>query len=181
MLFKPFDYYIMRPPEEVRLLCLDLVDRLLRSGRQLGEVSESGEIIESQISKTNWNYDEVEDKSTLQLKMFFYDHLLEFYATHLKRRHRKDFDMKKIWYQVYKANSGDYHNWHDHLPTPSLSHVWYLKLPKGYGTEFKINGKVIKPRVKEGDLLVFPPDVLHRSPPNVSNQDKVIVSFNTHW
>jgi len=181
MLFKPFDYYIMRPPEKVRLMCLDLVKNLSISGNKLGEISSTGKVLESQISKTNWNNEPIEDNSTIQLKYFFFEYLVEFYAKNLKREHKKDFDIKKIWYQIYKAKSGDYHDWHDHMPTPNLSQVWYLKLPKGYGTEFKVNNKIIKPKVREGDLLVFTPDVIHRSPCNNSNEDKIIVSFNTHW
>ena len=56
-----------------------------------------------------------------------------------------------------------------------------MKLPDGYGTEFKINDRIIRPKVKEGDLLVFPPDVLHRSPENTSGEEKIIISFNTAW
>lgn len=180
---KPFDYYIMRPPERVRLMFLELISELKETGNQLGEISEDGRIMESQISYTNWKDSGVSDSdpATIKLKYFFYDYLLEFYASNLKKRHKKDFDMDAIWYQIYDSDKKDYHYWHDHAPSPSLSHVWYLKLPDGYGTEFKINDKIIRPKVKEGDLLVFPPDVLHRSPENTSGEEKIIISFNTAW
>jgi hypothetical protein len=180
---KPFDYYIMRPPEKVRLVFLELISDLRKTGNQLGEVSKDGLTIESQISRTNWKDGEVsdEDPATVKLKYFYYNYLLEFYATNLKKRHKKDFDMNTIWYQIYDPNKKDFHDWHDHMPHASLCHVWYLKLPNGYGTEFRINDKIIRPKVKEGDLLVFPPNIFHRSPENTSKKEKIILSFNTVW
>lgn len=179
MLFKKFDYYIMRPPNRVRLMCLDVIKQV--DGKELVEDRSDTEIIQSKISETNWNGEEPDNHSTVVMKHFFYQELLPFYAKHLEKRHRKNFEVIKVWYQIYKARSGSYHNWHNHIPGSNISNIWYLKLPNGCGTEFKVNGKTIKPRVREGDLLVFPSDVIHRSPENYSDEDKVIVSYNTIW
>lgn len=85
------------------------------------------------------------------------------------------------WFQQYKKT--DTHGWHDHLRSGGavLSIVYYLELPKGSpGTEFRdpYTGRVHRPRVKEGDVLMFPSFIPHRSPPNKSNQTKTIISMN---
>ncbi len=179
MFFKPFEYYIMRPPERMRLMCLSLIGSLKHNDGSLSEPSDdSADKNISKISYTNWEKYPVETESTLRLKYFFANYLSAFYGPRLKKKHKIDFDVNKIWYQIYEANSGDYHGWHDHMPNPFLSNIWYLELPKGYGTEFKVKNKIIKPKVKTGDLIVFPPNILHRSPPNNSNEIKSIVSFN---
>ena len=69
---KPFDYYIMRPPERVRLIFLELISELKETGNQLDEVSEDGHSIESQISYTNWKDSGISDSdpATIKLKYF---------------------------------------------------------------------------------------------------------------
>ena len=179
MFFKPFEYYIMRPPERMRLMCLSLINSLKYNDGPLSELSDhSVDKNISKISYTNWNKNLVETESTVRLKYFFANYLVGFYGPRLKKKHKRDFDVDNIWYQIYDANSGDYHGWHDHMPNPFLSNIWYLELPKDHGTEFKVKNKIIKPKVKTGDLIVFPPNILHRSPPNDSNETKSIVSFN---
>lgn len=86
-----------------------------------------------------------------------------------------------MWFQQYKKT--DTHGWHDHLKThgPVLSVVYYLELPKGSpGTEFMdpYTKRYHRPKVKEGDLIMFPSFVAHRSSPNQSNDCKTIISAN---
>ena len=83
------------------------------------------------------------------------------------------------WYQQY--HHGDTHSWHDHAGGSTLSVIYYLELPEGTpGTEFidPYTGRVHRPRVKEGDVIVFPSFVRHRSPENKSDQRKTIISLN---
>ena len=87
--------------------------------------------------------------------------------------------LQKPWYQQYY--NGDTHSWHDHTGGSSFSFIYYLELPEGTpGTEFldPWSGCIHTPEVKEGDLLVFPSFVLHRSPPNQSDKRKTIISVN---
>jgi hypothetical protein len=53
--------------------------------------------------------------------------------------------------------------------------VYYIDLPeKKYKTEFLD----IEIPIQEGNLVIFPSFLLHRSPINMSNKEKVIISFN---
>lgn len=85
------------------------------------------------------------------------------------------------WFQQYQKY--DTHSWHDHLSSNGsfLSIIHYLELPKGSpGTEFldPYTGRIQRPKVKEGDVLMFPSFISHRSPPNQSNKRKTIISMN---
>jgi len=83
-----------------------------------------------------------------------------------------------IWYQQY--NKLHYHSWHHH-GNSRWSIVYYVELADDSpGTQFKdcITSKYISPNVKEGDLLIFPSWMLHRSPPNLSQKRKTIISCN---
>lgn len=83
-----------------------------------------------------------------------------------------------MWYQQY--NKLHYHNWHDHAGS-RWSIVYYVELSEDSpGTQFKdcITLGHISPDVKEGDVLIFPSWMLHRSPPNLSTTRKTIISCN---
>lgn len=94
-----------------------------------------------------------------------------------------DFQCESVrpWYQQYYQT--DAHGWHDHAYNSTLSLIYYLELPRGGpGTEFidPFSGCVHSPKVKEGDVLVFPSFVRHQSPPNKSDQRKTIISINLY-
>tara|TARA_R100000458_G_C8077986_1_gene113936 strand:- start:16 stop:534 length:519 start_codon:yes stop_codon:yes gene_type:complete len=85
--------------------------------------------------------------------------------------------MNAIWYQCYGKNTGSYHDYHDHSSSNcEVSGIYYLKLkdPK-LKTEFLDTPELI---VEEGDIILFDAFALHRSPPNNTNHDKIILSFN---
>lgn len=90
---------------------------------------------------------------------------------------KNDFFVINGWYHQYtKLN---WYFWHDH-PGNRWATIYYVELddacPK---TEF-INyfGSNLYPNVKEGDILIFPAWMKHRSPPNLGNNKKTILSFN---
>ena len=41
--------------------------------------------------------------------------------------------------------------------------------------------KIVDIELKEGQLFTFPANILHRSPINISNNVKTIISFNTNF
>ena len=85
--------------------------------------------------------------------------------------------MNAIWYQYYGKNSGSYHDYHDHSSsTCQLSGIYYLRLkdPK-LKTEFLDTPEIL---VEEGDIILFDAHIPHRSPPNHTKHDKIILSFN---
>ena len=98
----------------------------------------------------------------------------------LKNHINNNFKMNCIWYQIYLKNSGSYHDFHTHKKEDChLSAVYYLKLKdKNISTEFRVNNQRIKLDISEGDLVLFDASIPHSSPPNNTDEDKVIVSFN---
>jgi hypothetical protein len=85
--------------------------------------------------------------------------------------------MNAIWYQYYGKNSGSYHDYHDHCSSNcQLSGIYYLRLkdPK-LKTEFLETPEIM---IEEGDIILFDAHIPHRSPPNNTNHDKIILSFN---
>lgn len=86
------------------------------------------------------------------------------------------FQITGCWFQQYKKFS--YHDSHHHAC--DWAGVYYVELPKGcQGTVFCLgNEKEISPEVEEGELILFPGWVNHRSPVNKSNYSKTIISFN---
>ena len=78
-----------------------------------------------------------------------------------------------VWFQQYIKNN--VHDWHTHGDT-NYAGIYYLELPsKTLITEFLDKGK---PKVKEGDILIFYASKYHRSPLNKTNKRKTVISFN---
>lgn len=85
-----------------------------------------------------------------------------------------------FWYQQYTGNQ--YHDWHVH-PKCQLSSVYFIDLPDPRDcTDFYDvkNRKVFKPKVEEGDVIVFPSYVPHRSGP-LHGETKTIISTNYNF
>jgi hypothetical protein len=79
------------------------------------------------------------------------------------------------WFQQYgKSNA---HLWHTH-PKSNFTNVYFVELPdKSLGTEI-LNYDALD--LNEGDLLTFPAYFHHRSPVNVLDCRKTIISFNSN-
>jgi hypothetical protein len=88
------------------------------------------------------------------------------------------FEVAEMWFQQYEKNA--IHNWHVH--GCNFTGVYYLELPDDAAkTEYldPCNFEATKTfDVEEGDIILFPSYILHRSPPNLSNSRKTIVSWN---
>ncbi len=85
--------------------------------------------------------------------------------------------IKNLWFQQY--NKGNKHDWHIH--GCSFSGVYYVNYNnKCIGTELidPYSNKIIKPKVSEGDVIIFPAFVIHRAPAEKTNDLKTIISFN---
>lgn len=86
-----------------------------------------------------------------------------------------------VWCQRYQMN--DTHSWHHH-GNATMSFVYYLELPKGTpGTELMdpITKEIHQPPVEEGDILMFPGFLFHRSPENQSSEMKSVIAFNAFY
>lgn len=88
-----------------------------------------------------------------------------------------DFFFDKIWFQQYTKS--DYHGWHVHANT-NYSAIYFTECPSGMETEFFdiTTKKKFEVQLEEGDLIVFPGQIYHRSKPNFTDQRKSVVSFN---
>ena len=81
----------------------------------------------------------------------------------------------QLWFQKYKQSSN--HKWHIH--SGNYTGVFYVKFPQDAPkTQLLLNGKIANLNTSEGDLIIFPSFIKHRSPPNKSNNDKLIISYN---
>ena len=89
----------------------------------------------------------------------------------------KKFTIGNMWYQQY--GKGSKHQWHHHVSS-NWSAVYYLQLPNNLGTELYdiTESRTFDIMLNEGDLFLFPANMLHRSPPNMTSKIKTIISFN---
>ena len=89
----------------------------------------------------------------------------------------KKFTIGNMWYQQY--GKGSKHQWHHHVSS-NWSAVYYLELPNNLGTELYdiTESRTFDIKLNEGDLFLFTANMLHRSPPNMTNKIKTIISFN---
>jgi len=82
------------------------------------------------------------------------------------------------WFQQYNQN--DNHAWHTHGAC-NWAIVYYVELPDGapptllYDTHTE---EIIEPDVSEGDIIIFPSNTPHTSPPNTVNGRKTIIAMN---
>jgi predicted 2-oxoglutarate/Fe(II)-dependent dioxygenase YbiX len=86
-----------------------------------------------------------------------------------------------MWYQQYIQN--DTHTWHIH--GENYTGVYYLELPKDSPKTELIDqldlNKKISIEAIEGDVIIFPSFIIHRSPKITNNLKKTIISFNLNF
>lgn len=89
-------------------------------------------------------------------------------------------DVVSSWVSQYYAKTNSEHRLHNHVGSDvNLCAIYYVDLPyRKLLTQYEFNGKLIKPSVKEGEIVFFSSDVLHMSPPNDTKKDKTIVAMN---
>jgi len=80
------------------------------------------------------------------------------------------------WFQQYET--GDYHGWHRHKNS-MFNCVYFVELPTpNAATRFKFNDQEFTIPVSEGDLIIFPSYLLHKSAKNDGNGRKTVVAVN---
>ena len=103
----------------------------------------------------------------------------------LKRADYKFTEVSRVWTQRY--SKGDYHAPHDHGPE-GFACVFYAQLDP----EIHLPTEFIQPwiphtgnrdmespdNVVEGDLVIFPSNLMHMAPPHMSDKYRTIISFN---
>ena len=85
-------------------------------------------------------------------------------------------DMNDFWFQQYET--GDAHGWHIH--SQNFTGVYYLELPEDDDNETKVlsGNEMLTPKVKEGDICLFPSFAIHSAPIITSTKRKTILSYN---
>ncbi len=98
------------------------------------------------------------------------------------------------WFNQYYANSGSEHPFHHHSLKVresgqkdiclDFTNIYYVELDdKSLTTILKDpdTDEEIIPDVKEGQILTFGADILHRSPRNFTDSRKTVISFNVDF
>ena len=150
---------------------------------------------ESHISKTNWQ-DEIFGEEWAQIWPHFLSPTDQFQVVNSIKNNYPDRDWSKgevteSWFNQYIAESGSEHPWHHHAeservagqknPCINLASIYYVELPdESLITILKDpdTGEEIIPDVKEGQILTFSADILHKSPRNLTNNRKTVIPFN---
>ena len=127
--------------------------------------------IEPEISFTSYH----QNAYDLRLVKLYYKNLDPYVRIYVDR-----YFMNCIWYQIYNSNSGSYQDYHTHNGDDChISGIYYLKLKDNkISTQFIVDGTLTQFDVKEGDIILFNSSIMHRSPPNNTSDDKIILAFN---
>jgi len=132
------------------------------------------EIAEVNITKTDWFDSQNFDRPWFKyIKNSLTSHALDMY----RELGFGSYKLNEIWFQQYLENSE--HGWHTH--SANFTNVYYLELPDDSPRTQLIEpytGNKITLDVKEGDVVVFPSFILHKTLPNTSVNRKTIISFN---
>jgi len=120
------------------------------------------------FDKTNWKRKWVE---------YIIEDLISHFKNQVKKLNLSDVIINALWFQQY--NKSDTHSWHVH--GDNYTGVYYVEFDKKCPpTQLidPITEKLIKIKVKEGDIIMFPSFVIHRAPLVKNNTKKTIISFN---
>lgn len=136
--------------------------------------SEENSTVELNLIKSDWHKNSDPDRHWT--KGFFpliQDNILET----LQTIGYNSYDIIQAWFQQYDEKGS--HGWHIHAG--NFSGVVYVDLPDGAPlTTFcdPVTKKTFSPQATEGDIVIFPSFILHKSLPNRSEYLKTIISFN---
>jgi hypothetical protein len=135
--------------------------------------------LEDNITNTDWKNSHDRNREYVQK---FYEVLRPYLSKLTIEIPAKNYQINNMWYQQYAKNSK--HEWHRHIET-NWSAVYFLELPdSSVATQFfetENNKTLHEKNIEEGDLLIFPANMLHRSPENLTNKIKSIISFNLYF
>ena len=177
----------------MKLDVLDLIDNMPSM-----EIQTKGYFgkYESIISNTNWD-DQTDIKGEIW-PFFLTPNDQEKYFDSIENkfpnRRWNNYVVDVSWFNQYYANSGAEHPWHCHATNvresnqknicQDFTNIYYLELDdKSLTTILKDpdTDEEIIPDVKEGQILTFGADILHKSPRNFTNTRKTVISFNVEF
>ena len=110
---------------------------------------------------------------------FFWEVLRPYMKEAMHKMHCGAWNIDNGWFQQYTGM--DQHDWHLHAST-QFAGVYYLELPDPkYVTEFydyKTNKKTKLVPCKEGDVILFPANMPHRSNTTFLKKRRTVIAFN---
>tara|TARA_R110002020_G_C16272869_1_gene771251 strand:+ start:1380 stop:1931 length:552 start_codon:yes stop_codon:yes gene_type:complete len=111
------------------------------------------------------------------------DSLIEFSSD--LNHSRDQLVIRDMWYE--KLNKYDYHECHNHGAI-GYSACLYVHFNKQVHTPTKFHGPYLgflngdslffQPEVEEGDIILFPSALRHEAPINISDEARIVISFN---
>jgi hypothetical protein len=150
---------------EIKPVILDLIEK---------SVNEKLVNATEMVSKTDWRYSNSSDRKYLNFVMpFLQKNLFEV----CKKYNSIGLKIGNAWFQQYLQD--DVHEWHIHGYS-HLSAVYFLEIPNNtIKTEIKdLSNNIIQYEANEGDIVIFPSFLYHRSPMNKTKSRKTIISLN---
>ena len=127
------------------------------------------------IYKTDWHFDKNTEREYLNL---FYKIITPYMNNMCLKIKAKTWRIHNGWFQQYKKNN--FHDWHRHSSSV-FNNIYYVDLPAGASkTTFRFLGKEFQVEVKEGQILSFPSFFEHCSKPNLSDNIKTVIAFNSN-
>ena len=133
------------------------------------------EVDDLNVSKVDWDSSLDMDR---QWTKYFLPYIYPHEAKVFKAMGFSKFKIKEMWFQQYQDRAS--HGWHTH--GSHFTNVYYLELPKSAAKTVLINPftrEEFTPEVKEGQTLVFPAYVIHKSPDDFFPERKTIISWNS--
>jgi len=149
-----------------KILSENKVDRLTEGKKKFEN------ILPMSINRSDWNNSENQDREWVKyfapyLRINFDDMLSELGID-------SNYRIDRLWFQHYIKS--DIHDWHIH--GGNYTGVYYVKFDGVNKTQLinQFDNSLIDIEAEEGDIIIFPSNVIHRFP-RVTNE-KIIVSFN---
>ena len=141
--------------------------------------NENSSLYEEKVERISLNYWKLKDIK----KKTYAEYVLKVLDNDLKSLFKSmEYDMIRyqgIWFQQYEK--ADFHSWHRH-GNSEWNLVYYLEFDKKCpATEFRnpLNkDETYIPNVHEGQYVLFPSLLSHRSVPNESRSRKTVIAIN---
>lgn len=134
---------------------------------------------EEDIERTDWNLHEHYNREYLEL---FYNIITPYMENMCRTLLSTRWEILNAWFQQYQKTN--LHDWHTHGAC-MYANVYFLELPESELVTqlYDVHTKniITLEDVKEGDLITFPSNMIHRSPQNQTNYRKTIISFNSNF
>lgn len=146
--------------------------------KEIYNISQIDEYYSDNIFKLDWN--KCEDFNREWVKLIK-DDILKFFTKQINIIGYQEVKLHQIWFQQYKKN--DTHGWHIH--GHNYTGVYYVDFSNEDAKTELVNqfdqNKILTINAKEGDIVIFPSFIIHRSPIQKINKTKTIISFNLEF